>query len=257
MDRFPDEFSDLLTPRGLRVLAGREPGASGALSAPTSRFVALTGVVQPRKAARLRQLLERALGPHLLSMEDPIPPESLLGMTENYGELLPKTVRVRTAMLEHRRARAWRVAEELGLVRMMQSESLGRFAAAVSGRTLRKRWGIQALRYGPGDYAGPHNDHHPEDLEARDGYVDVHLTLASPAVEHQWLVYARGGHLSEMASVATEGGMTVYRLPFWHYTTPLVARAGRERDAHRWVLLGTFLYAKPGARPGSVLAPPA
>ena len=47
-----------------------------------------------------------------------------------------------------------------------------------------------------------------------------------------------------MASVNTVGGVTAYRLPFWHYTTPLQAKPGREGDAHRWVLLGTFTYAR-------------
>ncbi len=37
------------------------------------------------------------------------------------------------------------------------------------------------------------------------------------------------------------GGVTCYRLPFWHYTTPMVAKRGREEQARRWVLLGTFL----------------
>jgi len=36
-------------------------------------------------------------------------------------------------------------------------------------------------------------------------------------------------------------------LPFWHYTTPLVAKRGRAKDAARWVLLGTFLYRDPSA----------
>jgi hypothetical protein len=140
---------------------------------------------------------------------------------------------------------------------MLRSESFGAFAAAVSGRALRRRWGIQVLCYGPGDYSGPHNDHHPEDPDARDGYVDMHVTLATPGVAHQWLVYAKGGHFSEISSVNTLGGVTVYRLPFWHYTTPLVARPGAEDSARRWVLLGTFLDAPRAHRSGSVLEPPA
>ncbi|MBI3453299.1 MAG: hypothetical protein HY057_10855, partial [Rhodospirillales bacterium] len=57
------------------------------------------------------------------------------------------------------------------------------------------------------------------------------------------LVYAEGGHFTRMAAVNMTGGVTVYRLPFWHYTTPLVAKRGRARTARRWVLLGTFRYA--------------
>ena len=73
------------------------------------------------------------------------------------------------------------------------------------------------------------------------GYIDLHLSLCSPGVAHQWLVYSRAGHFSEIVSVAGPASVTAYRLPFWHYTTPLVAKRGRA-DAARWVLLGTFLY---------------
>jgi hypothetical protein len=44
-----------------------------------------------------------------------------------------------------------------------------------------------------------------------------------------------------MVNVAEPGGIAVYRLPFWHYTTPLRAKRGKEALARRWVILGTFL----------------
>jgi hypothetical protein len=256
MKTFPSEFADLLTPKGRRILEGRDRKVCGALLQPGQRFVALGGVLEARKALACRELLEKALRDSLTEMEDPIPPESIWGMTENYAELLPKTVRVRTALLESRRSRSWRAAEEVGLVGMLRSESFAAFAASVSGRALRRKWGIQALCYGEGDYTGPHNDHHPEEPEAFDGYVDMHLTFATSAVAQQWLVYAKGGHFSQIQSVKTVGGVTVYRLPFWHYTTPLVARAGAEQDARRWVLLGTFLDAPRERRRGSAIEPP-
>jgi hypothetical protein len=46
-----------------------------------------------------------------------------------------------------------------------------------------------------------------------------------------------------MVDVNTLGGITVYRLPFWHYTTPLQRLEGPARATRRWVVLGTFLYA--------------
>ena len=98
---------------------------------------------------------------------------------------------------------------------------------------------------GAGDHAGPHNDHHPANPRARAGYLDIHLSLASPAVAHQWLIYARAGHFSEIVDVAGPATLAGYRLPFWHYVTPLVAKPGRARAARRWVLLGTFLHAAP------------
>ena len=88
----------------------------------------------------------------------------------------------------------------------------------------------------------------------------IDISLASPAVEHQFLVYARAGHFTEMVNVATSGGVTAYRLPFWHYTTPLVAKPGLEARARRWVLLGTFLYGAPpssATRPAADGTPPA
>lgn len=256
MKPFPTEFADLLTPKGRRILDGRDKAVAGALLDPARRFVSLQGVVDPARAAACRDALDVAMRNTLVPMEDPIPHDSISGMTMNYMELLPKTVRVRTALLENRRSRSWRAAEAVGLIAMLRSDTFAGFAASVSGRVLRRGWGIQVLCYGPGDYSGPHNDHHPEEQEARDGYVDMHLSLTMPGVDHQYLVYEKDGHLSEMARVSTVGGMTVYRLPFWHYTTPLLARKGAEDQSRRWVLLGTFLDAAATARPSTTVLPP-
>jgi hypothetical protein len=203
--------------------------------------VAVPGVLDAQKAAACGELLEATLGGLLQLMEAPIPPESITGMTESYTERLPKTVRVGTALLESHRSRAFRAARDCGLLAMLRSASFHAFATALAGRRLKRRWGVQALRYAPGDYAGPHNDHDPEEPDARDGYLDLHLSF-SRDVAHQWLVYERDGHLSEVADVATLGGLTGYRLPLWHYATPLVPRRGRGATARRWVLLGTFLF---------------
>src|SRR5262245_57586265 len=142
MDRFPTEFEDMLTAAGHRVLVGKSP-LCGALAEPRRRFLAETGLVSERAARAAALLLDRALYDRLSPLEQPIPPESIWELTKNYGELLPKTARVRTAFLERRRERAYRRAEEIGLVRMLRSESFAAFAAALAGRALRRRWGIQ------------------------------------------------------------------------------------------------------------------
>jgi hypothetical protein len=245
MDRFPAEFEDMLTAAGRRVLAERSP-LCGVLAEPRQRFLAEAGLVSERSARAAVRLLDRALFDLLEPLEQPIPPETIWEMTKNYGELLPKTARVKTAYLERRRERAYRRAEEIGLVGLLRSESFAAFAAALAGRTLRRRWGIQLLCYGPGDYAGPHNDHHPEEPAARTSYLDLHISLSGRGVAQQWLVYAVQGHFSRIVDVATAGGITAYRLPLWHYTTPLVAKArARPEEARRWLLLGTFLYRHP------------
>lgn len=242
---FPSEFSDLLSPRGRRVLAGRDAALCGALARPACRFVAVNGLIDRKRAAACLQLLDKRMLPVMSEMADIIPPESLWGMTQNYAEQLPKTMRVQTAYLQRRRTRAYAQAEELGLLPMLRSESFAALAAVVAGRALKRKSGAQVLCYGPGDYAGPHNDHHPQEADAAKGYLDVHISLATPAVAHHWLVYASQGHLQNIANVNTLGGMTFYRLPFWHYTTPLAAKRRQEAAARRWLLLGTFLFKTP------------
>lgn len=233
--RLPGEFAELLSVNGRRVLDGKLH--RGAL-ATGRRFFAFPDLIAPKAAANVLATLEKSFPTSSLTrMEQPIPPDSTWAMTENYSELLPKTARVWTAMLESKRAATYKRAEEIGLIALLGSESFRRFAQNLNGRPIREDHGIQLLCYGPGDYSGPHNDHHPEDAEAQDGYLDVHLTFCNRAVRRQLLVYERAGHFSEVQQVFGLGLITAYRLPFWHYTTPLEGQPA----ARRFVLLGTFL----------------
>jgi hypothetical protein len=235
--RFPTEFEAMLSPAGRRLLAGKHP-ASRALVLQNTRFIAVNGLIAESWAEAAPRLLERALGASMTLMEDPIPEATITSMTRNYSERLPKTVRVRTAAFETRRSKAWARAADIGLHELLGSQSFHAFGQKLSGIALKQKWGTQVLCYQPGDYSGPHNDHHPEDAEARHGYVDLHLSFSTRGVKEQLIVYERDGHFSESTSVATRGGVTCYRLPIWHYTTPLTAR---DASARRWVLLGTFL----------------
>jgi len=237
----PQDFADLLSAEGRKLLSGKH-ALAGALADPRTRFVSAPGLINSHKAATVRTTLERALIGKLERIDTPIPPEATWDMTRNYAEMLPKTARVWTAYLENRSEAAWEAAEEIGLVDLLQSASFHRFAEAIAGRALRGKWGQQVLCYGAGDYSGPHNDHHPEDAEARDGYLDLHLSFTMSGVKAQKLVYAKAGHFSESVDIARDGLVSAYRLPFWHYTTPLEAKRGQSEKARRWVLLGTFLY---------------
>lgn len=239
MRHLPAEFDELLSRRGRAVLSGRLQLGLG----DAERFVADDGLLDRRQARAVLALLDQHLVDTLRPMADPIPPWTITGMQHDYGELLPKTVRVRTATFSSRSSKSWRRAEEIGLHRLLKSASYFAFAQRLAGRRLRRGFGTQVLCYGPGDYAGPHNDHHPEDPQARGGYTDLHLTFATDAVASQTLVYERDGHFTQERSVVTVGGVTCYRLPFWHYVNPLRARRGAEGRARRWVVLGTFLDA--------------
>ncbi len=241
MKSFPKEFEALLTKSGRAVLAGRHPKLSGALAKGQSRFVGADDLLDLKKSRAVAGLLEASLGDRMMKMEQAIPRGATWNMKTAYKEKLPKTVLVGTAMLDDKKSPARARAEEIGLVAMLQSQSFHAFAEALSGYPLRRQWGLQTLCYRPHDYSGPHNDHHPDEPLGCDGYTDLHLTFCSSGVAHQWLVYERDSHLQDIRSIATVGGVTCYRLPFWHYTTPMVAKRGREADARRWVLLGTFL----------------
>jgi len=125
--QFPAEFESFLSAKGRRLLAGRSDLA-GALADPRRRFIAADGLLDPRQVEGARRLLDRALLPHLSRIDRPIPPEATWEMRENYGELLPKTMRVSTATFERKRGRAWQAAQEIGLAAMLASQSFHAFA---------------------------------------------------------------------------------------------------------------------------------
>jgi hypothetical protein len=239
MKQFPHEFSDLLTPKGLRILAAQSSERD--LFTRSNRYFAnFSNLIRKEKADACVSLLDNYLYPTLSIEQSGIPPESITEMTDNYTETLPKTMHIKTAFFKRKSARSYRAAEKIGLVRMMRSESFALFAEAITGFKLERERNIQVSCYEHGDYAGPHNDHHPESENFKDGFVDFHVMFTNKAVAHQYLVYEEKGHFSRIVNINTQGGISVYRLPFWHYTTPLAGKPRRESEARRWLLLGSF-----------------
>jgi len=245
MDRFPAEFDDLLNRRGRRWLAD-PPKLDAMIAQRRTPLLLVEGIIDDGVARECIRLLDAAVYPHLRRMHVPIPREALTKLEENYTEELPKTVRVRTAMLTASRSKALDAAKEVGLAAMMTSASFRRFAQAVTDAPLREDfWGRQVICYDAGDYSGPHNDHHPQNDEERNGFIDLHVMFSNDAVAQQLLVYEDRGYLSVAHDVSARGAVAIYRLPFWHYTTPLTARPGKEAAARRWLLLGSFAYDPP------------
>jgi len=210
--------------------------------------------VSPAKLAPMTDFMDRRLSPHLRALNSPIPTDIIRKLKVNYSERLPKTMRLRTAFLESKSSKAWPVAASLGIIAALQSDELRRFGERVTGKKLAPDPGCQVICYQPGDYSGPHTDHHPEDRDYRDGYVDVHIMLSSPKVASQLLVYERRqGFLNEVEEIGRGMSIAVYQLPFWHYTTPMIARPGAD-DAKRWLLLASYMIQRekprPARRPG-------
>ena len=85
MERFPPEFSDLLSEKGLRVLNGESP-ICGLFAGSDQYFASLPNIIPPKIAADCMRLLDTHLF-HCLAVEERrIPTESITEMTENYQE---------------------------------------------------------------------------------------------------------------------------------------------------------------------------
>ena len=240
MRKFPHEFSAMLTPEGMSILKGEAQNSCALFSGNRRYFATFDGAVDKGKAENCVGILDAHLYEHLAVEQRRIPPESITKMRRNYEEVLSKTMRIKTAFFRRRGARAYQAAERIGLLRMMRSSSFTAFAEAVSGLKLDRDLHLQVSCYEHGDYVGPHNDHHPENEDIKDGYVDFHVMFTNESVAHQYLVYEEAAHFSKIVDVNIQGGVSIYKLPFWHYTTPLAGKPGREREARRWLLLGTF-----------------
>lgn len=240
MRTFPHEFSDMLTPQGLSILKGEAKNSCSLFNGGDRYFAIFDRVVDKHKAEDAVNLLDTHLYPHLAVEQRKIPPESITEMTENYEEVLNKTMHIKTAFFRRSSARSFRAAEKIGLLRMMSSSTFTRFAEAVTGLRLDPALNIQVSCYEHGDYVGPHNDHHPENEHVKNGFVDFHIMFTNNSVAHQYLVYEEKGHFSKIVDINMQGGVSIYKLPFWHYTTPLAGKTRQESSARRWLLLGSF-----------------
>jgi hypothetical protein len=241
LKKFPREFSELLTPKGLQILNGETPEECADFGTTDAYFANFPKLIRRQEATACMRLLDEGLYDYLRMEQRKIPPDSITGMKENYSDTLHKTMHIKTACLLTKTARVYQAADKIGLVAMMRSESFTRFAEMVTGLKLDRDLNMQVSCYEPGDYAGPHNDHHPEFPAIRNGYIDFHVMFANDAVAHHYLVYAERGHFSKIVDINIHGAISVYKLPFWHFTTPLAAKPGRETEARRWLLLGSFV----------------
>lgn len=240
MKSFPAEFVDLLSTRGRRILDRGLPESDELFwRRRRTPIVVIPGVIAPRFREPTRRLLDRSLLPHVTSVHAPIPRETITELEHSGLETLPKTLRFKSTVFS-RNSRAASIASDIGLLEMMRSESFAGFTEAVTRYELEPDPGLQAVLYGHGDYVGPHNDHHPEIENEADGYVDMHLMFSNDDVASQSLVCEEDGYLQREYDSTCDGAVAIYRLPFWHYTTPLRAKPGRESSARRWLLLATF-----------------
>jgi len=237
-----------LTPLGRRVLDGKHPEYQAPFKQPGTPFTLLDSVIDKAYARACAQLMDRQLYEVLVPESSRIPLDSITGMTESYSERLPKVMRFKTAFLDWSRrkknAPSYATAEKIGLIEMMKSESFAKFAESITGLDLLRPAACQVVCYEHGDYQSAHVDYYPEKDPTCIGCVDVHVMMSNDAVKHQFMMYEKNHHFNHIVEVNLPAGISVYRLPFWHQVTPLVGKKGREHEARRWLLLGTFQIAQ-------------
>lgn len=238
MIRFPADFDQLLSARGRELAAGRHPACGQLARQP---FFSDADLLDPEASRAMPALLESIFGNVVLEMAATAPDPK--AGTVSYRDQLPKIGRVLSAQLTNPTmdlscSPASARASTSGLLTMLDSLAFRQVAAALCGHDVIGPLVTQVLCYRPGDYAGPHTDNHPDYPDTRDGYTDVHLTFCTPGVAQQLLVYEQERHLSAVVDVTRSGTLTAYRLPFWHYTTPMIGTP----DARRWLVLATFIH---------------
>ena len=234
---FPQQFSDLLNRRGLQILAGKNNNYTD------NKIAVVQNILKPEYVNAILYELERNIFPVLKNIHVQVPDDIIKKMKKNYSEKLGKSMKMKSSELNSRNSIAYRIAADLGLVDMLSSESYKKMGEVLLGAKFGSSIGQQVICYQHGDYVSPHNDHHPENENLKNGYFDIQLMLSNPSVKHQWLVYEHKGFLNSMKDITSPSGMAVYRLPFWHYTTPLIARPSKINEARRWLFLHSFEFA--------------
>lgn len=239
LKKFPAEFEDLLNKDGKKILSGQYTPENFGKKGGTPIEV-VKGVIDPAVAADCVRILQQHFYGHLKSIASRIDKDAIPAMKKNYTEKLAKTLKMKTLELGVKKTKTNLLAHDCGLMQMLASDSLKAFAEAVTKEKFGSPENNQIICYQHGDYVSPHNDHHPENDNVKNGYYDIHIMFSNEHVQHQWLVYEKNGFLNHTHDIAAPSAIAIYKLPFWHYTTPMMAKADKEDEAQRWLLLRSF-----------------
>lgn len=235
---FPQQFSDILNRKGLDILSGKTNHASDS----DRRLKVVQDIIKPVYAQHILAALEQRVFPLLRNCNTPIPGSIIKEMKKNYSEKLGKTMKMKSSGINSANSKTYKIAKEIGLVDMLSSESYRSMGEALMGGKFGTSIGKQIICYEHNNYVSPHNDHHPENENIKNGYYDIQLMLSNKHVKHQWLVYEQQGYLNKFVDITALSGLAVYRLPFWHYTTPMIAKQHGENLAKRWLLLHSYEF---------------
>ncbi len=211
---------------------------------PSGNFnVIPANILDPQTASRVLSIMEHKVKSNLRPLETKIHPKLTKNQKLNYGEKIHKVMRVKTFRIENSKHEAlWNSYQ---LEQLVSPQLARKVCEKLFQCKFRKEVGKQIVSYFEGDYFGPHNDHHPELPHMKNGYVDFHYYVNHADVEYQMLVHEDRGHLNKFYSLNHFAGLNVYRLPFWHYTSPLQVKPGSSKKAARWIIMYTFYFEQP------------
>jgi hypothetical protein len=232
VQKFPAELEDLLSPRGRRVLAGKDAGPAQALS--DRRAVILSGLLDAKRAKQVPALLQRAFEAVLTPFATTAPP-ALTATHQSGQERLPAIAR--GARAELGTPAAAERAHQIGLTALLTSASCRAFCERLAGGALPDGAADAVQLYRAFDYDGPRTGHRRGEVRVRYRAFELELGFATAGVTRQLAVHESDGHLESVGAVALQGGVIARLLPLWHYATPLETRSAREC---RWVIRRTF-----------------
>jgi hypothetical protein len=227
--RFPEELEALLSPRGKRLLAGRDGAVAEALARDGA--VVVTGLFDAKAVRAAPALLAKTFRKSLTRVETKAPPPAEAG-TLSALERLPRMERVSFAPFGAVDSNASTRAEEIGLTALCRSESFRALAAALTGAPKRAADTHEVLALAERDYLGPRPGHF---AGAEAGAVELFLSFAS-GVKRQFLVHEREGHLEAMHELPDGPALVAVSRPRWRYLTPLEG----TKAAQRWLVGQSF-----------------
>ena len=254
--RWPSEFTELLTNRGREILDQGLVAPQFEFDNGETPYVSLRDVVDSEQARVCLAAFESrfaAIRPYRVDYRIPGASQARPELDYSSSPFCARHYQMTCPMDGYdprydeaglRNSRSF--FDDSGLRTFAQSDSIRRFAEKVTGYELRQREGsgILVVCYGAYDYLSPHTDVSWPftagwDSENRAiAYVDFHLIFGNDAVAHQYIVMQDGAHLNKiLGGPPFNGAISVYRLPLWHYSTPLVPKPGREDEARRWILM--------------------
>lgn len=238
--KFPSDWDSALNSKGKALFEEWTDASNGPLFTEESKARVSQGVLRSEVVSAMCNALYESFYSILEKGEKPVPADSLDRIEETGTDRLPKSYHLKGCFLNDEDSEAYERARDTGLLDLLESSRLLQVAESASGHGLEGPVGREILCYEHGDYTGPHTDHHPDDPDRKDGYVDVHVTLCNSYVDQQLLVSESDGHLNQQHRIGVESAISMSWLPHWHYTTPLVGKPGHEDDARRWLLLATY-----------------